>query len=274
MSIARRLGRQGASIIKAQGGDIVAPKAFNRAQAVQQEKAALYAQAGVITTPGYLRLEVSLTGTTNLVAFQVRDAQGGSQHVTERRLKVSDTFTIMSGAFYIGKAAVTAPATVPTNLQYATQSLHTFANPQVFTGGSAAVNLQSLYNSYLSVRVDSTVFIDSMPMLNFYRVATSQQGVGSSAANNVPIQADEWPLSMYGNRDWTPTIELNGLANTEININLPTSVNLVAGANTYENVAVLYLNGFLNQGGASVQQSVQRALKSGGRLGEFDEDFD
>jgi hypothetical protein len=267
----RRIGR-GAGIIKAQGGDIVAPKAFNRAQAVQQEKAALYAQAGVITTPGYLRLEVSLTGTTNLVAFQVRDAQGGTQHVTERRLKVSDSFTIMAGAFYIGKAAATA--SVVSNAQYGAMTLHTFPNPQVFTGGTAAANLQTLYNGYLSVRVDSTVFIDSMPMLNFYRVATSQQGVGSSATNNIPIQADEWPLSMYGNRDWTPTIELNGLANTEININLPTSVNLAAGANTYETNAVLYLTGFLNQGGASVQQSVQRALKSGGRLGEFDEDFD
>ena len=195
----RRIGR-GAGIIKAQGGDIVAPKAFNRAQAVQQEKAALYAQAGVITTPGYLRLEVSLTGTTNLVAFQVRDAQGGTQHVTERRLKVSDSFTVMAGAFYIGKAA--AVASVVSNAQYGAMSLHTFPNPLVFTGGTAAADLQSLYNGYLSVRVDSTVFIDSMPMLNFYRVATSQQGVGPA----VIVQRDEWPLSMYGQRDWTPTI--------------------------------------------------------------------
>jgi len=62
--------------IKAQGGDIIAPRAFNRAQAIQQEKAKLYARKGVITTPGYLRLEISLTGATNIVRFQVRDAQG------------------------------------------------------------------------------------------------------------------------------------------------------------------------------------------------------
>lgn len=261
-------GGRNTSIIKAQGGDMVAPKAFSRGQAVQQEKAALYAQAGVITTPGYLRLEVSLTGTTNLVAFQVRDAQGGTQHVTERRLKVSDSFTIMSGSFYIGKAAATA--SVVSNAGYGAMSLHTFPNPLVFTGGTAATDLQSIYNGYMSVRVDSTVFIDSMPMLRYYRVATSQQGVGPA----VIIQRDEWPLSLYGNADFTPTIELNGLANTEININLPTAVNLAAGANTYETNAVLILTGFLNQGGASVQQSVQRALKTGGRLGEFDEEYD
>jgi hypothetical protein len=263
--------------ITAQGGDIVAPRPFNRAQAIQQEKAALYARNGVITTPGYLRLEISLTGATNVIKFQVRDAQGGGQHVTERRLKVSDSFTVMGGSFYIGKAGVTGPATIPTNGQYGAMSLHTFPNPQVFTGGTAAANLVSIYNGFLSVRVDSTVFIDSMPMLNFYRVATSQQGVGSTAANNLPVQADEWPLSMYGRNEWTPTIELNGLANTEIDINLPTSVALQAGAATYETNAVLYLTGFLNQGGASVQQQVQQLLKGGrpgrSRMGEMDEDF-
>ena len=268
----RNFGGRGGSLIKAQGGDIVAPRSFNRAQAIQQEKAALYAQAGVITTPGYLRLEVSLTGITNLIAFQVRDAQGGTQHVTERRLKVSDTFTVLNGSFYLGKAAATA--SVVSNAGYAAMSLHTYANPQIFTGGTAATDLFSIYNGYMSVRVDSTVFIDSMPMLRYYRVATSQYNVGSTATNNVPVQRDEWPLSLYGNADFTPTIELNGLANTEININLPTAVNLAAGANTYETNAVLYLTGFLNQGGASVQQSVQRALKTGGRLGEFDEDYD
>ena len=257
--------------IKAQGGDIIAPKAFNRAQAIQQEKARLYARKGVITTPGYLRLEISLTGATNIIRFQVRDSQGGTQHVTERRLKVSDSFTVMGGSFYIGKAAQAA-GTAPTDAQFAAQSLHTFPNPQVFTGGTAAADLQSIYNGYLSVRVDSTVFIDSMPMLNFYRVATSQQGVGSTAVGNQPVQRDEWPLSMYGRNEWQPTLELNGLANTEIDINLPTSVALQAGVNTYQNVAVLYLAGFLNQGGASVQQDLQMLLKKASMNGEG-EDF-
>ena len=257
--------------IKAQGGDIIAPQAFNRAQAIQQEKAKLYARKGVITTPGYLRLEISLTGATNIVRFQVRDAQGGSQHVTERRLKVSDSFTVMGGSFYIGKAGVTGPATVPTDAQFAAMSLHTFPNPLVFTGGTAAANLQSIYNGYLSVRVDSTVFIDSMPMLNFYRVATSQQGVGTTGAGSNQVQADEWPLSMYGRNEWQPTIELNGLANTEIDINLPTSVALNAGATTYQTNAVLYLAGFLNQGGASVQQELQMMLKRASMNGEGEE---
>lgn len=247
-------------LIPASGGDIVASQAFSRAQAVQQTKANLYARSGVLTTPGYLRLEISLTGQTNSVNFQVRDAQGGAQHPTERRLKIADTFTVMAAGFYIGKAAVTSPATVPTAIQYQIMTLHTFANPQVFTGGSAAANLQALYNGFLTVRVDQTVFIDSFPMLSFYRVATSQQGVGSSATNNIPVQADEWPLQMFGRSEWTPSIELNGQSNTEIAINLGAAVNLAAGAGTYETNAVLILTGFLNQGAATVQQSVQKQL--------------
>lgn len=256
--------------IKAQGGAMIAPQAFNRAQAIQQEKARLYAEKGVITTPGYLRLEVALKGATNVIQFQVRDSQGGVQHVTERRLKVSDTFTVLSGAVYIGKALVTGPATTPTEAQFACMEVHTFPNPLVFTGGSAANNLKAMYNGYLSVRVDSTVFIDSMPVLNFYRVATSQQGV-LGGTGGVTIQADEWPIGNYGSKEWTPTIELNGLANTEININIPTSVDLSSGAaTTYEVNAVLYLQGFLNQGAASVQNDVMRSLKKSIRMGEMD----
>jgi hypothetical protein len=77
---------------------------------------------------------------------------------------------------------------------------------------------------------------------------------------------------MYGRNEWQPTLELNGLANTEIDINLPTSVALQAGAATYQTNAVLYLAGFLNQGGASVQQELQSMLKRISMNGEG-EDF-
>ena len=43
-------------LIKAQGGNILAAKAFSRKQAIFNEKASQYARQGVITTPGYLRL--------------------------------------------------------------------------------------------------------------------------------------------------------------------------------------------------------------------------
>ena len=56
-SMRRRLTRPGGGRIPAQGGDIVAAKAFSRKQAIFNEKASQYAGSGSITTPGYLRLE-------------------------------------------------------------------------------------------------------------------------------------------------------------------------------------------------------------------------
>ena len=86
------------SQIPALGGNIVAAKAFSRKQAVFNEKAQQYARQGVITTPGYLRLETLLATSgaatsLNTITFNTLDTSGTKQ-ATERRLKLSDTFTI------------------------------------------------------------------------------------------------------------------------------------------------------------------------------------
>ena len=94
-------------------------------------------------------------------------------------------------------------------------------------------------------------------MKQFYRVGTSQQGAGPA----VVIPRDEFPLSMYGRTDLLPTIELNGQSNIEWSINLPTATNCGAVANTYNVNLVLILQGFLNQGAATVQRNVQRRLR-------------
>jgi len=251
--------------INARGGAIAPAKAFGRDQAMFQLKATEYANSGVIITPGFLRLEVPLLGPTNQINFNVLDSQANRQ-VNENRLKFADTFTILSFAFYIGKTVKAGGAGVlPTNTESALMTLHSFPNPQVFTGGAAAANLQALYNSKLSLRIDTTTFIDSAPTREFYRVGTSQQQTG---ATNVPaVQADEWGLSMYGRKEFTPSIELNGTANIDLSVSLPTSVDLAAGANTYQNTAVLFCLGFLNQGAADTQKKLQQMLRSKGVKG-------
>jgi hypothetical protein len=57
-----------------------------------------------------------------------------------------------------------------------------------------------------------------------------------------------------------PTLELNGQANIEWSITLPTSVPYTQPAATFTN-AVLILEGFLNQGAATVQRQIQRQLR-------------
>jgi len=249
------------SRIKAMGGDILAAKAFSRKQAVFNEKAQQYAGQGVITTPGYLRLETLLqagaTATSlSTIAFNTLDTSGVKQP-TERRLKLSDTFTVTGISFYLGGGAGTIGA--PTATEQASELLHTFPNQQVTAIGANATILEALYNGFLSLRVDTTTFLDSLPMRAFYRVGDSQQGTliatGGTATNK-----SGWYSSMYGRNELLPTIELNGQANIEWSITLPTTVAYTQPAATFLN-AVIVLDGFLNQGAATVQRKIQRRLR-------------
>lgn len=241
--------------IKAMGGDILANRPFSRRQEVFNNNARLYAKQGVITTPGYLRLEQTAPNSA-VSQFKFETLQtSGVQTSTERRLKLADTFTITEISFYLGNSGATGYVSTPA--QYAMQTMHSFPNPSVFS--TKADELEAIYNGYLSLRIDTTTFLDSIPMRQFYRVGTSQQ---QTAAANVPqIQRDEWPLSMYGRTELLPTIELNGQSNIEWNLFLPDATNCAAAANTNNIQLILVLQGFLNQGAATVQRQVQQALR-------------
>lgn len=255
-----RLTRPAGGRIKAQGGDIVAAKAFSRKQAIFNEKAAQYAGSGSITTPGYLRLEsIMPNSAVSQFTFNTLDTSG-TKTATERRLKLSDSFTITDISFYIGYGSATAYA--PTAAQYASQQLATFPNPRVAAmAGTTFPLLESIYNGFLSLRVDTTTFIDSIPMRQFFRVGTSQAGVAvSTTATTGVIGADEFPLSMYGKTELLPSIELNGQSNIEFTITLPNATNCAAQS-TYFTNCVLILQGFLNQGAATTQRNLQRALR-------------
>jgi hypothetical protein len=247
--------------IEAQGGNILPAKAFSRRQAVFNEKAGLYARQGVITTPGYLRLEsLAPYGTaTSSISFNTLDTSG-VKTCTERRLKLNDSFTITDISFYLG-AGTTAVNGAPTAAEYSVQTLNTFPNPNVASFANNFDELESLYNGFLSLRIDTTTFLDSIPMKQFYRVATSQQGVGSATAA-IAVQANEWPLSMYGRTELLPTIELNGQSNIEFSITLPNATILSPTSSTgkFTNM-VLILQGFLNQGAATVQRKVAQKLR-------------
>lgn len=251
----QRLFKRG-SKIQAMGGDIVAAKAFSRKQAVFNEKAMQYARQGVITTPGYLRLETGqvANAATSVFNFNTLDTSG-TKTVTERRLKLADTFTITDISFYVGAFTFT---TAPTNSDYASQRLFTYPNPNYAGFSGKDDELEAIYNGYLSLRVDTTTFLDSVPMRQFYRVGTAQSV--TAATNQNGIGRDEWPLSMYGRTELLPTIELNGQANIEFSINLPNATNC-SGASGYFTNLVLILQGFLNQGAATVQRNIQQRLR-------------
>jgi len=264
MNRQRLFKRGGATQIDALGGNIVPARAFSRKQAVFNEKAAQYASQGVITTPGYLRLETLLStiGTAtslNTINFNTLDTSGTKQP-TERRLKLSDTFTITNVSFYIGGAA-SGTVAAPTAIEQAKEELHTFPNTQVACIGAMSDELEAVYNGFLSLRIDTTTFLDSIPMRQFYRVGDVQQGTITATGGNTGNKST-WLSNMFGTVPMLPTIELNGQSNIEWSITLPTSVPYTQPALTFTN-AVLVLEGFLNQGAATVQRNVQRQLRKG-----------
>lgn len=251
------------SRIKAQGGDIVAAQPFSRKQAVFNEKASQYAGQGVITTPGYLRLEQLLAtsaAATSLsqINFNTLDTSGVKLS-TERRLKLADTFTITDISVYIGSGSAAAVG-APTAAEVAVERLNTFPNSGVTAiGANNATQLEAIYNGFLSLKVDTTTFLDSIPVRQFYRVGDVQQGI-ITATGGTATNHSSWPLSMFGRSELLPTIELNGQSNIEIGITLPSTVTYTQVATTFC-TAVIIFNGFLNQGAATVQRRVQRRLR-------------
>lgn len=250
-------GRAGQKTIPAQGGNILKlPGSGNRTQELWELKSRLYAKYGVISTPGYLRLEYNLgTASLNQIQWTTTEQGANSQpNPAERRLKLSDTFTAMGWSFHIGIAAAAAP----TAAQLAQMRLYTYPNPVQITAPQAA-NYETLYNGFISLRVDTTVFIDSYPMRNFYRVATSQQGVGA-ATGVTGVSRDEWPNMMYGMNSITPSFELNGQGNIQLSASLPATFD--PSLTNQAGIAVLQLQGYLHQGGANNQKQVQAELRN------------
>lgn len=197
--------------------------------------------ADKIVTPGYLRLEQSVQNTLTNVQFNVLENQG-TQNVTERRLKLPDAFVVEKMTICIMKAGATTTASQE---EIAVSQLHTFPNPTVFSAANEAANLMNLYNGYMSVRVNETVYIDSMDIMRFYRVSTSQQGAGPAVA----IPRSEWNAPDYSFYEFTPTITLDGGASNYINLYFPSSINM--SGTTSQNFVVCIARGFLIQNGSA-----------------------
>ncbi len=219
-------------------------KSTNARRALYNDLANKGEYAGKIITPGYLRFEQSLQGgATTGFQFNVLENQG-STNVTERRLKLPDAFVIEKMTMAIFKAGA---STTATQAEIAVSNLSTFPNPQVFTGANEATNLMNYYNGYVSIRVNETVYIDSMDIMRFYRVATSQQNVGA-ATGVTPVQRDEWNAPDYSFYELTPTITLDGGLSNIIQVNLPASISMIGTSS--QNFAVCICRGFLIQNGS------------------------
>jgi len=196
---------------------------------------------GVVTTQSYLRLEQTL-GNTGSIQFQVL-INDGQANANERRLAITDAFTVTSLAIVIYKQAAAGAISAGV--------LDTFPNPLTFNGVGEANALQAIYNGYLSVRVNSVIYIDSLDAYRFYRAGVAQRGVETTTTPSTYV-ASEYSKGDYPFYSLTPGIRLSGATKNELTLTLPESVNMAGGGGSVNRV-VCYLRGFLEQNGAQFQ---------------------
>lgn len=247
-------------LFKGLGTEMVGLSPMDRAQAVWNLRQKMYAKAGVISSPSYLRMERTLDSQVSVIEFDLTDGNGGTtRRVTEKRLKVGDTFTAMGGLMLLSTSEITAPATESDNQELQTQRLYTYPNPTAF--GVSAPNLMGLYNASHQLTIDSTVFIEGMSTRDFYRVGTAQEGYGVGGAGNVAYQNDSWNYQNWGQAEFTPTLEISGQADVKPVIRCGTSIDFSSQDSAVQNNIVLYYYGYLNTGASSVFNDWLKALK-------------
>lgn len=182
---------------------------------------------GIVATQGYLRLAVNLQATAlNAVTFNVLSNQGTTR-ATERRLDITDMFTVTHWGIFIMKAGA---STTATDSEISASRLYTYPNAGVFTAAGEAANLMNIYNGFISVTVDRERIIDSYDTYRFYRAGVAQNTVLSAAGS--AYNADEWQGPNYGMAEVSPEITLNGVGDNNITLQLPSSVNLSGTATT------------------------------------------
>jgi hypothetical protein len=218
-----------------------------------------------IGTQGYLRLGANVNTTLNTINFDVLQTNGNTAQITtEKRLNVTDMFTVTHWALYLVKAGGLAGegGTAATAADIATARNFTYPNPYVFATAAngnptfvqnqaagqlvpytrESQNLYSIYNGNISVVVDRETIIDSYDCLRFLRVPTEQQQQATAAAAIAPAAAvigmtaghtfDAWLSDSYGFSEVDPQFTLNGIGDTSIQIKLPTAVNLAGVSST------------------------------------------
>ena len=217
-----------------------------------------------VGTQGYLRLGVNINTTLNSITFPVLQNSTVTPRATERRLAITDMFTVTSWCLYLVKAGGLAGGggTAATDNDLAIARNYTYPNPYVFATagqgnptflqnqGAAQLlpyttesnNLYSIYNGFMSVTIDRDTIIDSYDCMRFLRVPTEQQQQATAAAAIAPAAAvvgmaaghtfDGWLSDSFGFAAVDPQFTLNGVGDNNITITLPTALNLAGTAST------------------------------------------
>lgn len=218
-------------------------------------KSALSQLNSVIITYGFLRFETALTGSPTNFSFNTIENQGNT-FVTEKRLSINDEFVVMDQGFYLTKVGTT---TAPTDAERVIGQLHTFPNSTIFSAANEAANLQIIYNSSLSITIQSKVYIQQNTLLDYYRVGEAQQGIqlsqqAAAVGTNGAYLRSAWNQTRFGALEVTPSYKLSGASKNDINIDTPGNVGALLTGTNSQNVLVMMVWGFLKQNASTLNK--------------------
>jgi hypothetical protein len=197
----------------------------------------------VVATQGYLRFHSNISTQLSAFTFPVLETSG-SISAGEKRLAITDMFTITHWSIYVGRCAASAAGATPTDAQASQMQLYTNNNPNVFTNASGDAQLRALYNGQLTVTVDRERLIDGYDLQRFYRVGWPLAGtLQFSAATGAGIQnLDYYQGPNYGMAELSPEITLNGVGQNDITVSLPAPTTFIPTGN-FTNFAVMVARG-------------------------------
>jgi hypothetical protein len=225
---------------------------------------------GVIITDSWLSNAVQLSntgGVQNLsFNFQQTNQKAGnlSNSPIDNLLNMVDTFEVTGFRLALFKLPSTAAGSNIVSGNYGVANKQYYPNPYVFYGITGSVewkNLMNIYNGALYVKIDSTVFFQSMQVANLLKVGNWQQGTAVSTVAYAPgDQVGGEVLFTSGDTEriemlCAPMFMLNGSGKNDIEIQMFESSFLgscdaAQGSQNFINFIELQLLGFLCQGGA------------------------
>lgn len=211
---------------------------------------------GNVINRATLRLEQVLDLQKNQYLFKVKEgATYGVEGGVQLKLNDNDAFVLVALAIGIRRQDGT---------NYGTEEIYTYPDPQIFTGAPASKPkefeaLLSIYNGQLSFKTGTVDRIKGMDTSDFLYTPADQVIKQASPAINDTLPAFGPTPEGRGYQELQPTILLHGKQSNEFTLTLGggdlTGIDgryTAAGAatNTFRNVVVLRLLGFLIHNGA------------------------
>jgi hypothetical protein len=183
-----------------------------------------------------LRSEVLLTTSAASYSVPILVNQNTSNtNVRLSLLNLQDLFVVSELSVFLVNGANTNGAA----------PFYEYPDPTVFTTGAA--QLMNVYNGSLSIIANNQQILPKWDILKHYFVPQTQKGVGVTAQTVFPInQVDGSEDTVY---PVEPNIVINGAANYQISLNLPSAPSAI-DSNTY--VAFLF-RGILLQNCTSIK---------------------